>query len=88
MKTYENDLTEIIAEVGQLNNKNNYMTKSLVKLLTSYRFWGVVGTAASLILTNPAFLTDPWFVSLGKFLGLVFGGATLVGVADRVGSHA
>src|SRR3990167_5556365 len=55
----------------------------MLELLGSSRFWGVVITSASVTLTSPTFITDPWYVSLGKFLGYVAAGATAIRSWDR-----
>ena len=76
-------------EQSLLDNKNSMqnLLTDLASLLGSNRFWGVVGTSAAIVLTAPDFATNAWFVNLGKFLGLVFGGATVVGTLDRVSSQ-
>lgn len=51
--------------------------------LTSTRFWAMVITSASVVLIDPAFATQPWYVSFGKFLGLVGAGFVTVKTIDR-----
>lgn len=50
----------------------------------SNRFWALVGTSASATLVDPSFPTQPWYVSVGKFLGLLGAGFTIVRTVDRV----
>lgn len=42
-----------------------------LEFLTASRFWAGVIMSASIVLVDPAFPNQPWYVSLGKFLGLV-----------------
>lgn len=51
--------------------------------LTSVRFWAMVITSGSVVLIDPAFPTQPWYISIGKFLGLVGAGFVTVGTVDR-----
>ena len=42
-----------------------------LEFLNSTRFWaGVVGSL-SVVLISPDFFINPWYVNLGKFLGLL-----------------
>ena len=52
--------------------------------LYSTRFWSMVIASASATLIDPSFDTQVWYVSLGKFLGLVSAGFVAVGSLDRV----
>lgn len=56
---------------------------SKFSFLTSTRFWAVVITAASVTLVDPSFPGQLWYVSLGKFLGLLGAGFTTVRTIDR-----
>ena len=49
----------------------------------STRFWSMVITSASIILIDPALATQPWYVSLGKFLGLLGTGFVTIKTLDR-----
>lgn len=51
--------------------------------LTSNRFWAMVITSASAVLIDPSFATQPWYITLGKFLGLVGAGFVTVRTLDR-----
>lgn len=51
--------------------------------LLSTRFWAIVLGSASTILVSPDFATDEWYVSLGKFIGYVATGFTVVRTIDR-----
>lgn len=54
-----------------------------LQFLRSNRFWaGVVGSA-SVILISPDFATDVWYVSVGKFLGLLAGVFISIRTVDR-----
>lgn len=56
--------------------------------LKATRFWAQELAAAGAILVDPGFATQPWYVSLGKFL-IVSGTAfTVVKTADRVTDKA
>lgn len=63
---------------------NKYIKMDL-KFLQSNRFWaGVVGSASA-VLVAPSFVTNPWYVSLGKFLGLLATVFISVRTLDRLG---
>ena len=59
------------------------MNKDQFAFLTSTRFWAIVISSASLTLVDPALPTQAWYVSLGKFLGLIAGGFTVIRTIDR-----
>lgn len=54
-----------------------------LSFLASNRFWAIVITSASAVLIDPNFGTQPWYVSLAKFLGLVGAAFTVVRTVDR-----
>lgn len=50
--------------------------------LTAPRFWAMVlGSASTVLVTS--FGTEPWYISLGKFLGLLSVGFVTVRTIDR-----
>jgi len=51
--------------------------------LTSNAFWSNVITSASVTLVDPNFPTQAWYVTLGKFLGLLSIAFTVVRTVDR-----
>jgi hypothetical protein len=51
--------------------------------LGANRFWFMVLGAASAVLVDPELTTQPWYVSLGKFLGLLSAGFVTVRTIDR-----
>lgn len=51
--------------------------------LTSNRFWAIILASLGSLLVDPAFPTQPWYVSLGKFLVLSGTGFTAVRTIDR-----
>ena len=53
--------------------------------LGSNRFWVLLLGSASAVLVDPAFPTQEWYISLGKFLGLVSGGFITIRTVDRLG---
>jgi len=56
-----------------------------LEFLKSNRFWaGVVGSLSA-VLIAPDFTTNPWFVSLGKFLGLLASVFIGIRTVDRLG---
>lgn len=56
--------------------------------LLSTRFWALLLGSASTILIDPAFPTQPWYLSLGKFLALVAAGFIGIRTIDRFGEKA
>ena len=60
------------------------------EFLYATRFWAMVLASASVALLDPAIANQPWYVTFGKFLGLV--GADFVAVkswdrfSDKVGT--
>ena len=56
--------------------------------LTSNRFIALILGSASAVLVDPAFGTQPWYISLGKFLALVSAGFIGIRTADRFGEQA
>ncbi len=74
-----------------LDNEVEYFTKLTKKqmskfdFLTAPRFWSMVVASAGVILLDPSFPSQPWYVSLGKFLALVGAGFTTVGTIDKYG---
>lgn len=54
--------------------------------LKATRFWAMTMANVSLILLDPNFPTQPWYVSLGKFLALEGGTFTLVKTVDKFSS--
>lgn len=57
--------------------------KDKFSFLFSTRFWSAIITSASVVLIDPAFGTQPWYVSLGKFLALLGVQFTIIRTADR-----
>ena len=55
--------------------------------LSANRFWAMVLASASAILVDPSLLMVPWWVSLGKFLGLVSTGFVVTRTIDRAVDH-
>ena len=51
--------------------------------LESNRFYALLITSASVVLIDPNFPTQKWYVSLGKFLGLVGTGFISIRTIDR-----
>lgn len=54
-----------------------------MEILKAPRFWVMVIGVASAILIDPDFPTNPWYITLGKFLGLVSAGFVTVRTVDR-----
>ena len=52
--------------------------------LSKMNFWVMVFGAANVTLIDPSFATQPWYVSLGKFLGLVSAGFVTVQQVHRM----
>jgi len=58
-----------------------------MEFLTSNRFWaGVVGSLSA-VLISPEFLINPWYINMGKFLGLL--SAVFIGIrtVDRTSEY-
>lgn len=53
--------------------------------LTSTRFWAMTLTNVSLVLLDPNFATDKWYVSFGKFCALEGAGFWGTKTIDRLG---
>ena len=53
------------------------------KFLGKVRFWAMVMADASAVLIDPAFPTQAWYVSLGKFLALLGVSFTAIQTLDR-----
>lgn len=66
-----------------LDNQNKNMEEGNFSFLTSNRFWMAGMTSASLVLIDPSFSTQPWYVSLGKFLGSWAGQFIVIRTIDR-----
>lgn len=58
------------------------------EFLLSNRFWALVLGDASTILLDPDFPTQPWYVTLGKFLVILSGGFIAIRTVDRFGEKA
>lgn len=56
---------------------------SKFEFLTSTRFWALLTGSASTVLIDPGFITQPWYITLGKFLGLVSAGFITIRTVDR-----
>ena len=54
-----------------------------LSFLGSNRFWAMVLGAASVILIDPSVPTVAWYITLGKFLGLLSTGFVAVRTIDR-----
>ena len=59
------------------------ITKTKFDFLTSPAFYSNVITSASVTLIDPNFPTQAWYVSLGKFLGLLSAAFTVTRTIDR-----
>jgi F0F1-type ATP synthase assembly protein I len=59
------------------------MQTTTFDFLTSNRFWSIVITSLSAILIDPSTSTQPWYVTLGKFLGILGTQFTIVRTVDR-----
>ena len=59
------------------------MNKKL-EFILSTRFWAMVMASASVVLIDSNFPNQEWYVTLGKFLGLVSTGFVGVGTLDRI----
>ena len=57
--------------------------KTQFSFLTSNAFWSNVITSASVTLIDPNFPTQAWYVTLGKFLGILSAAFTVVRTLDR-----
>ncbi len=56
--------------------------ESKFSFIFSLRFWAlVIGSASTVLVTS--FGTEPWYISLGKFLGLVSAGFISMGTIDK-----
>lgn len=53
--------------------------------LRSTRFWAMTLTNASLVLLDPNFPTDKWYISVGKFCALEGAGFWGTKTIDRIG---
>lgn len=51
--------------------------------LTAPRFWALILGSISTVIIDPAFPTQVWYVSLGKFLGLISAGFITIRTVDR-----
>lgn len=54
-----------------------------LEFLASNRFWALVLGSASTILIDPNFSTQKWYVSVGKFFGLLAAGFIAIRSLDR-----
>lgn len=54
-----------------------------IDFLNSPRFWALILGSASTVLIDPSFPTQEWYISVGKFLGLVSAGFIVVRTTDR-----
>ena len=59
------------------------MTNKQFSFLLSNRFWSNIITSASVTLIDPNFATQAWYVTVGKFLGLLSAAFTLTATIDR-----
>ena len=59
------------------------MTKLDLSFLKANRFWALILGSASTILVDPAFPTQVWYVSLGKFFALLSAGFITIRTIDR-----
>jgi len=59
------------------------MNNEKFAFIYSTRFWSMVITSASVVLVDPTFPTTPWYVAVGKFLGLIAAGFTVIRTVDR-----
>jgi F0F1-type ATP synthase assembly protein I len=57
------------------------------EFLTSNRFIALIIGSASVVLIDPNFGSQPWYISLGKFLGLVGAGFISIRTVDRFGEQ-
>ena len=53
------------------------------EFLSSNRFWALVLGSASAVLVSSDFMVEHWWVSLGKFLGLLSAGFITLRTVDR-----
>ncbi len=51
--------------------------------LFSNRFWVLLLGAASTVLIDPNFPLQEWYITLGKFLGIVSAGFITINTLDR-----
>jgi hypothetical protein len=56
-----------------------------MEFLKSNRFWAMITGTLSAVLIDPAFPTQPWYISLGKFLALTSVGFVGIRTIDRFG---
>jgi len=59
------------------------MYETIKNTLHSTRFYGMVIASASAVLIDPSFGTQPWYISLGKFLGLLSTGFVLINSVSK-----
>ncbi len=57
--------------------------KTKFAFLTSTAFYAIILTSASGVLIDPNFINQPWYVTLGKFFGLLGAQFTVVRTVDR-----
>ncbi len=57
-------------------------------LFSSWRFWGVFVTALLFTLGAEGYITNETVAIWSEFAKWVIGGATTVGILDRIGSQA
>lgn len=58
-----------------------------IEFLQSERFWALIIGSASAVLIDPNFPIQQWYISVGKFFGLVAAGFIGIGTIDRVGKN-
>lgn len=51
--------------------------------LTSTRFWVLILGSASTVLLDPDLVSKPWYVTVGKFLGVISAGFITIRTVDR-----
>lgn len=59
------------------------MNTNKYEFLSSTRFWALVTGSLSTILIDPNLIAQPWYVTVGKFLGLVSAGFIAIRTIDR-----
>ena len=55
----------------------------MLATLKSTRFYAMVVASASAVLIDPSFGTQTWYISLGKFLGLLSTGFVIVNTSSK-----
>jgi hypothetical protein len=58
-----------------------------LSFLTSERFYAVILGALGITLQDPEIATQPWYITVGKFITYASGGFATIGTVDRLGKN-